>query len=304
MTWFKVDDSFHAHPKVLAVDAGALGLWVIAGSWCSANLTDGFVPNHVLPRILPDSAGHAETLVAAGLWARERTGYRFHDWHDFQPTAEEVNEERRAARDRMRALRAKRRANQESAGQPANGSGEQVANVRENFGEVPNPDPTRSKEPSSVGLFDEPPKPKTPIPGSDDDPNWVRFWSVYPKNASKKNARLRWASAIKRKCDPEEIILGAQRYAEKVKRDRTEYRFVKNADGWLNGEMWKDELPPPSPYPPMNPPYRGQSQLPESNAPKRYTPEERCTTHPSYPAKTCGPCRADRLAETAAAGRS
>jgi hypothetical protein len=168
VTWFKVDDSFHSHPKVLAVDAGALGLWVIAGSWCSANLTDGFVPNHVLPRILPDSAGHADTLVSAGLWTREKTGYRFHDWHDFQPTADEVNEERRAARERMRALRSKRRENQESAGQAADCSGEHVANVRENFAEVPNPDPTRpdptkdKEHPSDVLFGDTPAEPAKP----------------------------------------------------------------------------------------------------------------------------------------------
>jgi hypothetical protein len=102
VTWFKVDDSFHSHPKVLAADAASLGLWVIAGAWCSANLTDGFVPDHVLPRILPDSAPLAETLVVCGLWGRVKGGYRFHDWHDFQPTAEDVQAERRAARDRMR----------------------------------------------------------------------------------------------------------------------------------------------------------------------------------------------------------
>jgi hypothetical protein len=90
MTWFKVDDSFHAHPKVLATEADALGLWVIAGAWSSAHLTDGFVPGHALTRLLPDSDVLARKLVAAGLWRRTKGGYQFHDWSDFQPSANEV----------------------------------------------------------------------------------------------------------------------------------------------------------------------------------------------------------------------
>jgi hypothetical protein len=89
MTWFKVDDSFHSHPKVLAADPAALGLWVIAGSWCGANTTDGFVPAYVLVRLLPNSAKLAAKLVTAGLWETATDGYRFRDWHDYNPTAEE-----------------------------------------------------------------------------------------------------------------------------------------------------------------------------------------------------------------------
>jgi hypothetical protein len=92
--WFKVDDSFHAHPKVLATDADALGLWVVAGAWSSSHLTDGFVPDHALPRLLPGSADLCRKLVAAGLWRKVRGGYQFHDWSDFQPSAKDVREMR------------------------------------------------------------------------------------------------------------------------------------------------------------------------------------------------------------------
>ena len=90
MTWFKVDDRFHSHPKVLATEPAALGLWVVAGAWSSANLLDGFVPDQALPRLLPDSEMLAEKLVTAGLWRRVRAGYQFHDWADYNPTAEQV----------------------------------------------------------------------------------------------------------------------------------------------------------------------------------------------------------------------
>lgn len=167
MTWFKVDDSFHSHPKVLAASPAALGLWVVAGSWSGANLSDGFIPDHVLPRLLPDAATLARELVTAGLWKRTRGGYRFHDWNDFNPVAEAVQAERAAARERMRSLRSRRKEGATSgdrnfyeqsskkhresrekspsqsslAGQDANGSPEQLANVRELFATPTRPDP-------------------------------------------------------------------------------------------------------------------------------------------------------------------
>lgn len=147
MTWFKVDDSFHSHPKVLAASPAALGLWVVAGSWSGANLSDGFIPDHVLPRLLPDSVPLAQQLVTAGLWKRARGGYRFHDWNDFNPERSEVEEERKAARERMRNLRKGRKA----AGQQGNGSGEQPANVRGKFVTPTRPDPNPLKGGSGSG---------------------------------------------------------------------------------------------------------------------------------------------------------
>lgn len=166
MTWFKVDDSFHSHPKVLAASPAALGLWVVAGSWSGANLSDGFVPDHALPRLLPDAASLARELVAAGLWKRIRGGYRFHDWSDFNPESTTVQADRAAARDRMRAVRARRkgatndqrgdfeqtlekgRASAEKASrdrgvpdQTGNGSPEHEANVRDMFVTPTRPDP-------------------------------------------------------------------------------------------------------------------------------------------------------------------
>lgn len=105
MTWFKVDDSFHSHPKVLATDPAALGLWVLAGSWSSAHLTEGVVQDDVLPRLLPDAATLARKLVTAGLWKRVRGGYQFHDWLDRNPTREAVAAERKANAERQRRFR-------------------------------------------------------------------------------------------------------------------------------------------------------------------------------------------------------
>lgn len=116
MTWFKVDDTFHSNRKVMSLmdEPEALGLWVIAGSWCGSNLTNGFVPDYALARLLPDAVKLAQKLVTAGLWTRVRGGHRFHDWDHYQLTAEEILEERAAARERMRRLRARRRGDKQS----------------------------------------------------------------------------------------------------------------------------------------------------------------------------------------------
>lgn len=93
MTWFKVDDTFHSNSKVRKVAArnpAALALWVLAGSWSSAHLSDGFVSDTDLPWILPGSEPLAAELVAARLWRRVKGGYQFHDWTQANPTAEQV----------------------------------------------------------------------------------------------------------------------------------------------------------------------------------------------------------------------
>lgn len=87
MTWFRVDDSFAQHPKVLAIPRkdrpAAVGLWMLAGTWCAANTTDGFVPAH-LPGEFGCHARQADALVTAHLWVQVDGGWRFHSGPDDQ----------------------------------------------------------------------------------------------------------------------------------------------------------------------------------------------------------------------------
>jgi hypothetical protein len=92
--WFRIDDSFHSHPKTMVTSPAALGLWAVAGSWSSAHLTDGVVPDRVLPLLLPDAAKLARELADAGLWERQRGGYRFHDWKQYNPLKDAVEKTR------------------------------------------------------------------------------------------------------------------------------------------------------------------------------------------------------------------
>jgi len=104
LPWFRVDDGFHSHPKVLATSLAARGLWVSAGSWSSGHLTDGVVPDHVLAA-LGGTPELAAELVSAGLWKRRRNGWQFHQWDAKNPTKVDVEKERRKGARRQALFR-------------------------------------------------------------------------------------------------------------------------------------------------------------------------------------------------------
>lgn len=140
MTWFKVDDQFAMSPKALAAGNAACGLWVRAGSWAAAQLTDGDIPSTMVSS-LGGRAADARKLVEVGLWHSHGHGcdacpdpkrghYIFHGWQEYQPTREDVQRKRAEARERMATRRGSQRvrANSERTSQ----------SVRD-----PRPDPAR-----------------------------------------------------------------------------------------------------------------------------------------------------------------
>jgi hypothetical protein len=107
MAWVKLDDGIYDHPKFLAAGPEAAWLWVSALSYASRYLTDGFV-SAAQARLLASSRHAkklADRLVEVGLWEAAEGGYQIHDYHDYQPTAEQVRAAREAARERKRSGR-------------------------------------------------------------------------------------------------------------------------------------------------------------------------------------------------------
>jgi hypothetical protein len=106
MPWFKVDDNLAFHAKSVAAGNPAMGLWVRAGSWCSQQLTDGFVPDHIALSL--GTKAQAARLVDVVLWHRVAGGFRFHEWDEEgrQPSRAEVEKRRKDDRDRKAAARA------------------------------------------------------------------------------------------------------------------------------------------------------------------------------------------------------
>jgi hypothetical protein len=106
--WTRLDDSLHAHPKVLELggDLAPLGLWALALSHCGAYRTDGHVRRLAAVRL----AGSAEqleqlatSLVRVGLWELHSSGdgWQVHDFLDFNPSRADESE-------RLEELSAKR----------------------------------------------------------------------------------------------------------------------------------------------------------------------------------------------------
>lgn len=94
MPWFKVDDGFWSHPKVVELTDSAVALWVRAGSYAALHLTNGRITSGAI-RMLGSAKETADELVTAELWEQvDARTWQFKDWFDYQPTAEEVADRR------------------------------------------------------------------------------------------------------------------------------------------------------------------------------------------------------------------
>lgn len=126
MPWFKVDDGFPTHRKVLAIPRGqrrlaAVGAWTLAGAWSSANGTEGCIPDHVVDELgIPTKT--VQDLVTVGLWRTGDDGQQMHDFLDYNPSAEQVAADREAAR--RRQARAREAARAKRAGQNGHDNGQ------------------------------------------------------------------------------------------------------------------------------------------------------------------------------------
>lgn len=106
MPWFKLDDSFHSHPKVIAAGNEAVGLFVRCGTYAAEHLTDGFIDEDIAVLYGASDTGSrrnpgtgkpetlAETLVRTKLWRRARGGWRMRDYLDYNPSRQAVDKSR------------------------------------------------------------------------------------------------------------------------------------------------------------------------------------------------------------------
>lgn len=169
MTWAKIDDRLHGHIKVRRAGP-AMALWVIALSYCADELTDGFVAADV-PELLLGAAGAemAAKLQAVGLWDRLENGWRFHDYHDYNPNADDERERRAEIAKKRSEAGKKGAANRWQTGKPdGNGHGNAVANAsqppRQTDSPVPVPVPEPQKQPDTPTPPSPPPQPAAGAP--------------------------------------------------------------------------------------------------------------------------------------------
>jgi hypothetical protein len=108
-----VDDRLPCHPKILKAGdllgpggaSRALHLYLLGLAYARQNLTDGFVPHAFVSSCgaISKSVAVAETLShqRIRLWRKVRGGYRIHDFHDWNPTANKEKEKREQHRVKM-----------------------------------------------------------------------------------------------------------------------------------------------------------------------------------------------------------
>jgi uncharacterized protein YdaU (DUF1376 family) len=77
--------------------------------------------------------------------------------------------------------------------------------------------------------------------------DFERFWEAYPHRGGfadpKKPASAKFAIRVKGGADPEDIIAGAERYAEHVLGQDLDPRYIPQAVKWLNDQRWEEVKP-------------------------------------------------------------
>lgn len=108
MTWAKLDDRFHSHPKLERAGLAATGLYAKSLSYAACYETDGHVPDEWVAKQGPKR--HAERLLSLGLWEQVKGGYQVADFLDFNPSRADLQARRdRAAQNGKRGGRPKRK---------------------------------------------------------------------------------------------------------------------------------------------------------------------------------------------------
>jgi hypothetical protein len=240
VAWFKVDDRLHDHYKARRVrrshydkrrDVAPFGLWVLAGSWCGSNPTEGFIPLEVLEEWDDSAHEYAERLIKAGLWIKDEVagepGYRFHDWHDQNPQAAQDSSAYGKRGNHVRWHEKEGKTDPECefcAPESGDTSGATRGDTRgDSGGESSRPVPTR------------------PDPTQKDD-GFAEFWALYPRKAGKGQAVKAWKAATK-KADAAAILAGLRLQLPTLALGRkTDGDYRPFPATWLNGERWADEV--------------------------------------------------------------
>lgn len=112
MSWARFEATMATHRKVLAVSNDALAVHVTGLLWSVDHLTDGALTTADadsicnLRRLTGAKAKRVlAELEAQGLWHRTDAGWVLHDFHDYQPTADEERRRKADAADRQRRKR-------------------------------------------------------------------------------------------------------------------------------------------------------------------------------------------------------
>jgi len=95
MAWTRIDDKFLMNPKIQAAGVYGMALYLSGLIYCNTNLTDGYIPEVMLPALcglayqMP-SKKVADILVDLNLWESVPGGYLVHDFLTFNKSKKEI----------------------------------------------------------------------------------------------------------------------------------------------------------------------------------------------------------------------
>jgi hypothetical protein len=201
MTWVKIADEFYRNPKMRAAGKNGRALYLAGLCYCASGLTDGHVAAIALPVLAAEAEvpgkATAAKLVDIGAWVPVNDGWCIPDYLDYNPTREQVQAERDAAKERQRRARDK--------------ASESRRMSRRDIGRT-SPESHAVSAPVSHG----PPVPSRPVPSVDVDPSVV---SSLAKGTAGRDDRVTTA-----------IRIGAQRDLD---RQLAAGRVIRNNAAYL-----------------------------------------------------------------------
>jgi len=255
--WARLDDAILDNPKIIAAGPLGFALHVAAITWCSRNLTDGFIPKRRVSQLLDLSSLQvsettlgrvrhrvtcedlAADLARIGLWHDHGVSWEVHDYLVYNLRRAEVLARRERAREKKRRQR-----------------GDVVPPdvPRDVPPDVP-PDVPRGQTRDTRGTSHHPVPVPVPVPGSQEDTlsfasltqgaepapratelGFDRFWLTYPKKRHKPAALRAWKVTDGAR-HLEAILVSVERWKES---DAWRRGFVEDAATFLRQRQWED----------------------------------------------------------------
>jgi hypothetical protein len=111
MTWAKLDDSFHSHPKVRMAwyrCPASIGLHVMCITYSADHETDGVVPAWFVAAFFQkpkELQAAVSTLTELGMWEQRDDEFVIHDFLDYHPSKGELEKKRAREAERKRRER-------------------------------------------------------------------------------------------------------------------------------------------------------------------------------------------------------
>lgn len=88
----------------------------------------------------------------------------------------------------------------------------------------------------------EPAKKKKSFDKQQAENDFEECWKIYPKKQGKAKALKSYMKFAEKDPDlKEKVISGIKNYIEEIRREKKNYRFIKNGDTYFNNECWNDE---------------------------------------------------------------